>query len=230
VLNLHKGVPAVDEQWEASLCDCPRVTVDVAILTLRERVLQALLVRRGRWPFEGMWSLPGRPVGVDEGLEVAAARTLAEETGLSGAFLDQLHTFGEPRRDPRRRAISVSYLALVPAAERFSRSVRTNPETQWWPVYDLPLLAFDHERILGHALARLRHKLETTIDGFDLLPGEFTLPEIQAAYESVLGQELDRRNFRRKMLGSGRIEPSGHLRGGGGRPARLYRYRKDSVA
>jgi 8-oxo-dGTP diphosphatase len=220
----------VEEEWVVSLCDCPTVTVDVVILTLRDQALQTLLLRRGRWPFEGMWSLPGRWVGVDEGLEAAAARTLAEEAGVSSALLEQLHTFGEPWRDPRRRAISVSYLALAWVEERCLRPAPANAHSQWWSVYDLPPLAFDHERILGHAVARLRHKLETTAAGFGLLPGEFTLPEIQAAYEIVLGRGLDRRNFRRRILGAGVIEPSGRLRGGGGRPAHLYRYRKDTVA
>ena len=206
------------------------VTVDVVIFTLREGSLQVLLVRRRRPPWEGMWAIPGGTIGSDEALEAAALRTLEEETGLGDVFLEQLYTFGEPGRDARGRVITVSYFAVVPASYVVPRAAEDAERVQWWPIGELPPLAFDHGEILSYALVRLRYKLEYTAVGFELLPEEFTLTELQSAYEIVLGEELDKRNFRRKILGAGVIEPSGSYRAGEGRPARLYRYRDDAVA
>jgi 8-oxo-dGTP diphosphatase len=208
----------------------PLVTVDVVIFTLRDASLQVLLVRRRRPPCEGMWAIPGGMIGRDEALEAAAVRTLEEETGLADVFLEQLYTFGEPGRDARGRVITVSYFAVVPASNVVPAAGDTAERVQWWPVDELPPLAFDHADILRYALTRLRYKLEYTAVGFELLPEEFTLSELQNAYEIVLGEKLDKRNFRRKILSAGVIESCGRLRAGEGRPAQLYRYREDAVA
>jgi 8-oxo-dGTP diphosphatase len=208
----------------------PVVTVDVVIFTLRAGSLQVLLVRRRRSPGKGMWAIPGGTIGLSEALEAAALRTLEEETGLGDVFLEQLYTFGEPGRDARGRVITVSYFAVVPASHAASWKAEDAQRVQWWPINELPPLAFDHGDILSYALVRLRYKLEYTAVGFELLPEVFTLTELQSAYEIVLGEELDKRNFRRKILGAGVIEPSGGYRAGEGRPARLYRYREDAVA
>lgn len=206
------------------------VTVDVVIFALREGGLQVLLVRRRRPPCEGMWAIPGGTIGKREALQAAALRTLEEETGLADVFLEQLYTFGDPGRDARGRVITVSYFAVVPATEAEIRAAEDAERVRWWPVYELPPLAFDHGEILSYALTRLQYKLEYTAVGFELLPEEFTLSELQNAYEIVLGEDLDKRNFRRKILGAGVIEPSGSYRSGEGRPAQLYRYRDDAVA
>ena len=206
------------------------VTVDVAIFTLREGSLQVLLVRRRRSPCEGMWSIPGGAIGLEEDLEAAAVRTLKEETGLGHVFLDQLYTFGDPGRDARGRVITVSYFAVVPASDVVPLAAEDVERVRWWPVSDLPPLAFDHSIIVRYARTRLRYKLEYTAVGFELLPDEFTLSELQSAYEIVLSEKLDKRNFRRKILSAGVIEPSEGFRAGEGRPARLYRYRADAVA
>ncbi len=211
-------------------CECPLVTVDVVIFTLRDGDLRVLLVRRRRWPYEGMWAIPGGSVGLDEALQAAASRKLEEETGLTGVFLEQLYTFGDPGRDPRRRVITVAYFAVVPATDVVPRAADDAEHVRWWSIYDLPPLAFDHADILSYALTRLRYKLEYTAVGFELLPQAFTLTELQTAYEIVLGEELDKRNFRRKILTAGIIEPAGGRRTGEGRPAQLYRYREDAVA
>ena len=139
-------------------------------------------------------------------------------------------TFGQPDRDPRDRVITVAYIAVVPADEVVPCAAEDAEHVRWWSIYSLPPLAFDHAGILQYALTRLRYKLEYTAVGFELLPAEFTLTELQTAYEIVLGEALDKRNFRRKILGAGVIEPSGHHRSGEGRPARLYHYREDAVA
>lgn len=208
----------------------PSVTVDVIIFTLRDNDLQALLVKRGHPPFEGLWAIPGGFVGIEESLEEAALRELEEETGARDVYLEQLYTFGSPGRDPRGRVITVAYFALVPADAIQLRSGDDAAEARWWSVYDLPPLAFDHADILAYALKRLRYKLEYTAVGFELLPETFTLSELQAAYEIILGEKLDKRNFRRKIIGAGVIEEIGEYRVGEGRPAKLYRFRADAVA
>lgn len=211
-------------------CQRPLVAVDVVIFTLRDDDLRVLLVRRRRPPQEGLWAIPGGALGVDETLEAAAVRTLEEQTGLGDVYLEQLYTFGEPCRDPRGRVITVAYFAIVPVTGDIRCADSHGDGVRWWSIYDLPPVAFDHAEILDYALTRLRYKLEYTAVGFELLPKEFTLPELQMAYEIVLGEKLDKRNFRRKILSAGVIEPSGSHRTGEGRPARLYRYREDAVA
>ncbi len=208
----------------------PAVTVDVVIFTLREGDLQVLLVRRKAPPFQGMWAIPGGFIRLDESLEEAALRELEEETGVRDVYLEQLYTFGDPDRDPRGRVITVAYFALVPADAVCPRAGDDAAEARWWSMYDLPPLAFDHEKILAYALQRLRYKLEYTAVGFELLPETFTLSELQAAYEVILGEELDKRNFRRKILSAGILEETGGYRTGEGRPAKLYRFRDDAVA
>jgi 8-oxo-dGTP diphosphatase len=168
---------------------------------------------------------------MDESLEEAAARELYEETGVHAAYLEQLYTFGAPERDPRGRVVTVAYFALVPAdlAEDIQAGSDAS-QVDWFLADDPPLLAFDHAEIVAYALQRLRYKLEYTAAGFLLLPEMFTLSELQATYEQILGEKLDKRNFRRRILEAGLIEETAHHRGGEGRPARLYRYRPDAVA
>jgi 8-oxo-dGTP diphosphatase len=211
-------------------CGRPLVRVDVAVFALRHSDLQVLLVQRQQPPHEGRWGIPGRIIGPEETLESAALRTLEETTEQTEVYLEQLYTYGEPERDPRDRVITVSYFAVVPVSDIAARPPGNGGAAQWWSIYDLPALAFDHGQILDYALTRLRYKLEYTAVGFELLPEEFTLTELQTAYEIVLGEELDKRNFRRKILSAGVIEPSGRYRTGEGRPAKLYRYRSDAVA
>ncbi len=209
----------------------PALTVDVVIFTLRESRLQVLLIRRGEPPFEGMWALPGGHVHMDEALEEAAGRELAEETGVQAAYLEQLYTYGDPGRDPRGRVVTVAYYALVPADAPFQAEGGGDAgQACWFPIEELPQLAFDHADIVRYALRRLRYKLEYSAVGFELLPDEFTLSEIQHTYEMILGEKLDKRNFRRRIQEAGIIEETPHMRSGDGRPARLYRYREDAVA
>jgi 8-oxo-dGTP diphosphatase len=197
---------------------------------LRDNALKVLLVKRGNEPYAGMWAIPGGAVGLEEPLEAAAGRRLEEATGLRDVFLEQLFTFGQPGRDPRQRVITVAYYAVVPAAYVVPGTLGDADLVRWWPTGNLPPLAFDHADILSYALTRLRYKLEYTAVGFELLPETFTLSELQTAYEIVLGEALDKRNFRRKILSAGVIEPAGGYRTGEGRPAQLFHYREDAVA
>ncbi len=216
--------------WGDQGCQHPVVTVDVVIFTLRHDDLLVLLIQRGHPPFEGLWALPGGFVGPDETLEEAALRELEEETGVRDVYLEQLYTFGDPGRDPRGRVITVAYFALVPSTEMEVRGGSDASTARWWSVYHLPALAFDHARIVNYALTRLRYKLEYTAVGFQLLPDEFTLSELQRAYEVILGEKLDKRNFRNKLRKAEVVEPVNRRRESKGRPAQLYRFRPDAVA
>lgn len=209
----------------------PSVTVDVVTFTLRDHDLKVLLIRRKHPPFAGYWAIPGGFVQMDESLEAGALRELEEETGVCDVYIEQLYTFGQPNRDPRTRVITVAYFALVPAGALPALQAGDDAaDAQWWSMYDLPPLAFDHAEILDYALTRLRYKLEYSAVGFELLPEKFTLSELQSTYEVILGEKLDRGNFRKKLHKAAVVEPTRDYRNTGGRPARLYRFRDDAVA
>ncbi|HEU5321252.1 MAG TPA: NUDIX domain-containing protein [Methylomirabilota bacterium] len=200
------------------------VTVDVVIFAIRDRALHVLLVRRASPPFAGRHAIPGGFVHEDESLEAAARRELAEETGVHDVYLEQLYTFGDPGRDPRGRVVTVAYFALGAAGAPPLRAGTDAAEAGWFPVAALPPLAFDHDRIVAYARERLRNKLEYTTVGFQLLPETFTLGELQAVYEAVLGRRLDKRNFRRKLGLLRVLTPVRGRRRTGRKPARLYRF------
>lgn len=208
----------------------PLVTVDIVIFTLCNYDLRVLLIRRKNPPFEGMWAIPGGFVEMEESLEAAALRELEEETGLRGAYLEQFHTFGDIGRDPRGRVITVAYFALLPAAAPALRAGSDASEAQWWSVRNLPPLAFDHAKILTCALKKLRSKLQYTALACELLPEMFTLSELQAVYEAILGEKLEKRDFRRRVPAVRLIEATGTYRRDKGRPAKLYRFRPDAAA
>ena len=210
----------------------PAVTVDIILFVFQEDQLRVLLIRRANDPFKGKWALPGCFIGENEDLYDAALRELKEETNVSNVYLEQLYTVGKPDRDPRTRVITVAYFALLSAEEVAQQEVHGATdagEARWWDIYSLPELAFDHQQILDYALQRLRWKLEWTALGFLLLPSEFTLSELQRVYETILNEPLDKRNFRRKILAAGVIEPTGNMRAGDHRPARLYRFAATAV-
>ena len=204
--------------------DTLRVTVDIVIFTVREGSLQLLLVKRGVPPFVGQYAMPGGFVREGESLEQAALRELYEETGVRHVFLEQLYTFGDPRRDPRGRVITVAYYALIGSDKLSLVAGADAAEAQWFPANDLPPLAFDHKSILDYAIERLRNKLEYTTVGFQLLPEKFTLGELQAVYEVILGKQLDKRNFRRKVALLGILKPLREWQHTGRKPAQLFRF------
>ena len=201
-----------------------KVTVDIVIFTVQSGTLKVLLVKRAIPPFKGQFAIPGGFVHEEESLVDAALRELREETGVTDVYLEQLYSFGDPNRDLRDRVITVAYFALI-SADRTPLAAGSDAiEAGWWPVSKLPSLAFDHASILGYALERLRNKLEYTTVGFQLLPPQFTLTELQEVYEAILDKKLDKRNFRRKVALLKILKPERDYRRGGQRPARLYRF------
>ena len=202
----------------------PAVTTDVVVFTIRHGELKVLLIKRAENPYLGSWALPGGFVGIAEDLDAAAARELSEETGVSGVYLEQLYSFGQPDRDPRERVITVAYYALIPSHRLQIRAATDAEAVGWFGLSELPKLAFDHERILDMALSRLRAKLEYSTIALQFMPREFTLTELQIVHEQILGAAIDKRNFRKRILALGAIAETGQeRRDGAHRPAKLYR-------
>ena len=201
-----------------------KVAVDTVIFTIQSGDLQVLLVKRGIPPFKRMFAIPGGFVLENESLDQAALRELKEETGVADVYLEQLYSFGDPARDPRGPVISVAYFALISADHASLVAGSDAAEAQWWPMRDVPELAFDHRKMLDYALQRLRNKLEYTTVGFQLLPSRFSLTELQEVYEAILDKKLDKRNFRRKLALLKVLKPTREYRRGGRRPARLFEF------
>lgn len=203
----------------------PSVTVDCVVFGVDESTLKILLIERDVEPFRGQWALPGGFVRLEEDLETAARRELAEETGVTKLYLEQLYTFGGVERDPRGRVITVSYYALVRLAEHRVKAATDARDAAWVAIDDLPALAFDHRRIVEVARERLRGKVRYEPIGFELLPHKFTLTQLQTLYEIVLERSLDKRNFRKKILGMDLlVELEEFEEGVAHRAARLYRF------
>ncbi|MBX3393948.1 MAG: NUDIX hydrolase [Phycisphaerae bacterium] len=178
----------------------PMVVVDCVVFGLADDALKVLLIRRARSPHQGAWALPGGFIEMDEPLETAALRELREETGVRDLYLEQLYTFGDPARDPRGRVISVGYYALVKPELHQTKAGDDAADAKWVDVMRVGPMAFDHAQILQVACDRLRAKVRYQPIGFELLPRKFTLSQLQRMYEVILGRQLDKRNFRRKML------------------------------
>jgi len=179
----------------------PSLTVDCVIFGLDESDLKVLLIQRGQAPFEGQWALPGGFVRLDETLDEAARRELQEETGVNNVFLEQLYTYSAVDRDPRERVVTVAYFALAKLCDHRIKATTDARNAAWFAVHDAPKLAFDHAKILEQALERLKAKVRYQPVGFELLPEKFTLTQLQRLYETILERALDKRNFRKKILG-----------------------------
>jgi 8-oxo-dGTP diphosphatase len=203
----------------------PALTVDCVVFGFDGDALKLLLIERGLAPFQGRWALPGGFVHVDEELEVAARRELQEETGVREVVLEQFETFGELRRDPRERVVSVAYVALTRLEEHRPSAATDARQAVWFDCSELPKLAFDHEHVIQRGLERLRTRLRLEPIGFHLLPGKFTLTQLQTLYESVLGRAVDTRNFRKRVLAMELVTAlKKEFQRGRQRPAQLYRF------
>ena len=207
----------------------PAVTVDIVVFTVQSGVLKVLLIRRGEWPHTGKWAIPGGFVEIDESLKRAAWRELREETGVQAGYLEQLGAFGHPDRDPRERVITVAYIALVPFDRLEFEAGSDAADARLFGIDELPELAFDHDRILRRAGERLRDNLDIGDVARLLMPGEFTLSELQRAYETISSVSVDKRNFRKKVNSLAMLEQTGSdKRDGPHRPAKLYRVKASS--
>lgn len=200
------------------------ITVDTVILTIKNNALQVLLIRREKEPFIGKWAIPGGYVRMSETLEQAAVRILKEKTGVDNVYLEQLYTFGDPLRHPDARVITCVYFALVRYEDV---KVLDSDDVSWYPVDTLPPMAFDHKEIIDYARARTRLSLRACPVAYQLLKEKFTLTEMQRVYELIMGKQLDKRNFRKKVLGTeGLIELDEYTKASSKRPARLYKYKQ----
>lgn len=176
----------------------PAVTTDCVIFGFDGERLQVLLIERGIEPFKGRWAFPGGFIKMDETAEQGALRELKEETGMENAYIQQFHTFSNPNRDPRERVITIAFYALVRIQE--VKGGDDAASARWFPLDEIPALAFDHDHMLRMATQRLCQEIHFHPIGFELLPEKFTLRELQSLYEAILGITFDRRNFAKKML------------------------------
>ena len=235
------------EAYDASAYERPSLAVDVALIRVADDALGTLLLRRTEHPDKGLASLPGGFVRMDESLDEAAQRVLRDKAGLEGVFLEQLYTFGAPDRDPRTRVVTVAYYALVDGRRFEAIDREAHPviaaaiDVPWEGETGGPVdaideagevleLAFDHADILGMAVRRIRGKLDYTPIGYQLLPEQFTLRQLQHVHETVLGRPLNKDSFRRRMLASQELEATGERqRDVDHRPAALYRFGRRSA-
>mgnify|MGYP001612485458 FL=1 len=201
----------------------PYVTVDVLIFSIIEDELNILLIKRSNEPFKGKFALPGGFVAVEENLDAAVIRVIKTKAGMAGIYVEQLYSFGEIKRDPRGRVISIAYLALVP--EERTKIVNDEVHTiEWFKVNKLPPLGFDHKRIIEAGFNRLKSKLDYSNIAVGLMSQRFGLGGLQRVYETILGRPLDKRNFRKKMLSLDLLKEVGESKGGRHRPSKLYSF------
>lgn len=208
----------------------PSVTTDIVVFTIKDNQLKILLIKRKTTPFKNEWAIPGGFIHLNESLEEAAKRELKEETGIDADYLEQLYTFGNIKRDPRGRVISIAYFALI-NSEQASQKLKATTDAsdaQWFSVLKLPNLAFDHNEILNYALKRLKWKFEYTPIVFSIFPKKFTLTQLQKTYEIIFNKEFDKRNFRKKLLSLNILEETQEIQEDVSyRPPKLYKLKSN---
>jgi len=200
-------------------------SVDSIIFAFEDKKLQVLLIKRAEEPFKDSWALPGALVHIDENLRDAPIRSLKELTGLDNVFLEQVFTFGKVDRHPKGRVITVAYYSLINKNDVTPVPASFAQEVMWHDIDDLPELAFDHSDIMKVCLRRLRESVRSRPIGFELLPEVFTLSDVQDLYEAILDKELDKRNFRKKVLSLHILEDcQEYQQNVAHRPAKLYKF------
>ncbi|WP_439132043.1 NUDIX hydrolase [Polaribacter sp.] len=202
-----------------------KLTVDAVVFGYEEGKITVLLIKRKYEPFKNKWAIPGGFILDDESLEEAVERELFEETGVKINYLEQLYTFGNPERDPRGRIVSIAYFGLV-RPDTFRLFASTDAEAaQWFAIDDLPELSFDHKSILEMAIKRLQGKITYEPIGFELLDQKFPFSDLEKLYSTLLGRKVDRRNFRKKIIGLNVLdELEEKVSKGSGRPANLFQF------
>lgn len=204
-----------------------RVAVDAVVFGYKDKNLNVLLIKRKIEPFKDCWALPGGLVEEEESLEQAVERELKEETNVTIDYLEQLYTFGKPGRDPRNRVVSIAHFALVKPEHHTIKADTDAIDVAWFPIDELPNLAFDHIQILEVAKKRLKAKLTYEPIGFDLLANKFLFSDLEKLYTTILEKEIDRRNFRKKILSFEILEELDEkVSEGRGRPANLFKFNK----
>lgn len=203
------------------------VAVDCIIFGFNENKLELLLIHRGFEPERGKWSLMGGFVRKDEDLNAAASRVLKELTGLENIYMEQLRTFGQVNRDSAERVISVAYFALI-RKESYNKKQVEAHNAQWFPMNEIPEMIFDHQQMVNFAMSTLKTKVQNQPIGFNLLSPKFTLVQLQALYEAIFEEKLDKRNFRKKIISMNILEKLDekdklHSKKG----AYLFKFRKD---
>jgi 8-oxo-dGTP diphosphatase len=205
-----------------------KVSVDAVVFGYdQEHGISLLLIKRRYDPFQKMWALPGGLVLNGESIDDAVNRELKEEAGIDVNYLEQLYTFGAPDRDPRNQVVSVAYFGLIRPKD-FQLSAQTDAEdVAWFSIKKLPRLAFDHKKIIDMALKRLRGKITYEPVGFELLEKEFPFSDLENLYQTLLDQDIDRRNFKKKIMSLGILEETDStIQRKAGRPARLFKFNR----
>lgn len=216
------------EQYSIHDYAVPLTTVDLAIFTIEEDTVKVLLVKRANFPAKGKWALPGGFIDLqkDRRLEDAASRKLLEKTGVSISHIEQIETFGSNKRDPRGWSVTIAYMALIANDNIQLKANEHSEEVRWVTLGDIGnqyKLAFDHDNIMQACYARLKSKVQYTSLPVNLMPAEFTLGELQKTFEIILGNDVEKKSFRRRILDAGIIEETGEMKAGSNRPAKLYR-------
>ncbi len=181
------------------------VALDCVIFGFNGESLEIILIKRNFEPGLGQWALPGGFLGQEESLEQGSQRVLQELTGLTKVFMEQFHTFSDPKRDPGARIISTGFYALI-KIEEFDKKLVENHNAFWKQINELPSLMFDHKNIIDKAVENLHARAKSQPVGFELLPEKFTLPQLQKLYEAIFQSSLDKRNFRKKIMSMGILE------------------------
>ena len=201
------------------------LSIDCVVFGFENSRMEVLLIKRKREPEKDKWALPGGFILKNESLDSAAVRILEETSNVKNIYLEQVHTFGEVDRYPTRRVITIAYYALIDPDKHSLKPGIDTTDVQWFPINNLPETPFDHKTILNTALDKLRKQVRTEPVGFELLPKKFTLTQLQMLYESILGMKMDKRNFRKKILGLKiLIALEEHQKSVAHRAARLYKF------
>ncbi|WP_044397929.1 NUDIX domain-containing protein [Lacinutrix sp. Hel_I_90] len=202
-----------------------KLSVDAVVFGYESETISVLLIKRKYEPFKGKWAIPGGFVLDNESLEEAVERELKEETGIKINYLEQLYTFGNPKRDPRSRVVSVAYFGLIKPSAFKILAATDAEEVAWFKINELPALSFDHDEILKLAITRLQGKITYEPIGFELLDNKFPFSDLEKLYTTLLGREIDRRNFRKKLLSLNILdELNEKVSKGSGRPANLFKF------